>query len=104
MSNPDFPIKDSQSLTFVIKRDSVINYDKFFASSSLCVQFKHTYFQVTSKKRTIRHNLPIQIGFFVYSYAKLRMLSFYYDVLVRYIPRPLFSLCEMDTGFFISII
>jgi len=42
--------------------------------------------------------LPIQIGFFVYSYAKLRMLAFYFDVLVRYIPRPLFSLCEMDTG------
>ncbi|KAL5272070.1 hypothetical protein ACHWQZ_G000321 [Mnemiopsis leidyi] len=25
------------------------------------------------------------------------MLAFYFDVLVRYIPRPLFSLCEMDT-------
>ena len=60
--------------------------------------FINAQFQVMSKKKTVRHNLPIQIGFFVYSYAKLRMLSFYFDVLIRYIPRPLFSLCEMDTG------
>ena len=60
--------------------------------------FISVQFQVMSKKKTVRHNLPIQIGFFVYSYAKLRMLSFYFDVLIRYIPRSLFSLCEMDTG------
>ncbi|KAL5263054.1 hypothetical protein ACHWQZ_G008450 [Mnemiopsis leidyi] len=60
-------------------------------------ELSDTCFEVTSKKKSIRHNLPIQIGFFVYSYAKLRMLAFYFDVLVRYIPRPLFSLCEMDT-------
>ncbi|KAL5265864.1 hypothetical protein ACHWQZ_G002033 [Mnemiopsis leidyi] len=71
----------------------LINHPRFTSLDEL----SDTCFEVTSKKRTIRHNLPIQIGFFVYSYAKLRMLSFYYDVLVRYIPRPLFSLCEMDT-------
>ena len=68
----------------------------------ISISLKLDKIQVTSKKKSIRHNLPIQIGFFVYSYAKLRMLSFYFDVLVRYIPRPFFSLCEMDTGKFES--
>ena len=32
-------------------------------------------------------NLPIQIGFFVYQYAKLRMLEFYYDFMDKFIDR-----------------
>ena len=53
---------------------------------------------VTSKKRRINHNLPVQIGFFVYSYAKLRMLEFFYDVIDRFISRDDYNLLEMDTG------
>ena len=41
--------------------------------------------------------LPLHIGFFVYQYTKLRMLQFYYDFVDRYIERPLFQYCEMDT-------
>ena len=36
-------------------------------------------FEVESCKKTIKLNLTSQIGFFVYQYAKLRMLQFYYD-------------------------
>ena len=54
--------------------------------------------QVTSKKKRINHNLPVQIGFFVYSYAKLRMLEFFYDVIDRFISRDDYNLLEMDTG------
>ena len=54
--------------------------------------------QVTSKKKRINHNLPVQIGFFVYSYAKLRMLEFFYDVIDRVISRDDYNLLEMDTG------
>ena len=36
-------------------------------------------YEVQSCKKTIKLNLPIQVGFFVYQYAKLRMLEFYYD-------------------------
>ncbi|XP_063687079.1 uncharacterized protein LOC134820563 [Bolinopsis microptera] len=71
----------------------LINGPRFSALDEL----SDNCYEVTSRKKSIRHNLPIQIGFFVYSYAKLRMLSFYFDVLVSYIPRPYFSLCEMDT-------
>ena len=41
--------------------------------------------------------LPLHIGFFVYQYAKLLMLQFYYDFVDRYVERPLFQYCEMDT-------
>ena len=39
----------------------------------------------------------MQIGFFVYQNAKLRMLPFYYDVLDKYLDRSDFQYCEMDT-------
>ena len=41
-------------------------------------------------------NLPFQVGFFVYQYAKLRMLQFYYDFFDKYLDRADFQTCEMD--------
>lgn len=49
-------------------------------------------------KKTIKHDLPIQLGFFVYQYAKMRMLAFYYDVVDRFVDRSDFCVLEMDTG------
>ena len=54
-------------------------------------------YEVESCKKTIKLNLPIQVGFFVYQYAKLRMLQFYYDFLDKYLDRADFQTCEMDT-------
>ena len=51
----------------------------------------------TSLPTTITYDLPIQIGFMVYQYVKLKMLRFYYDFLTKYIDRRDFQLCEMDT-------
>lgn len=42
-------------------------------------------------------NLLIQICFFVYQYAKMRMLQFHYDFMDSYIHRSDFEYCEMDT-------
>ena len=53
--------------------------------------------EVTSLLTTITYDLPIQIGFMVYQYAKLKMLMFYYNFLTKYIDRRDFQLCEMDT-------
>ena len=39
----------------------------------------------------------MQIGFFVYQYAKLRMLQFYFDFMDKYLDRRDFQYCEMDT-------
>ena len=53
-------------------------------------------YKIEMNKRVVKYTLPLHIGFFVYQYAKLRMLQFYYDFVDRYIERPLFQYCEMD--------
>ena len=40
-------------------------------------------YEVTSSKARMTYNLPLHIGFFVYQYAKLRMLQFYCDFVDR---------------------
>ena len=40
-------------------------------------------YEVTSSKARMTYDLPHHIGFFVYQYAKLRMLEFYYDFVDR---------------------
>ena len=40
-------------------------------------------YDVTSNKSVVKYTLPLHIGFFVYQYAKLRMLQFYYDFVDR---------------------
>ena len=47
-------------------------------------------------KRTVRHDLPLQIGVAVYSYAKLRMLEFWKFV-HKYLDNDLYQFMEMDT-------
>ena len=42
-------------------------------------------YEVTSSKARVTYDLPHHIGFFVYQYAKLRMLQFYYDFVDRYV-------------------
>ena len=54
-------------------------------------------YEIEMNKSVVKYTLPLHIGFFVYQYAKLRMLQFYYDFVDRYIERPLFQYCEMDT-------
>ncbi|BFZ20032.1 hypothetical protein BsWGS_23071 [Bradybaena similaris] len=54
-------------------------------------------YEVESLRKKVTWDLPSQIGFFVYQYAKLRMLQFYYDFLVEFVDTADFELCEMDT-------
>ena len=42
-------------------------------------------YEVTSNKARVTYDLPLHIRFFVYQYAKLRMLQFYYDFIDRYV-------------------
>ncbi|KAK7093429.1 hypothetical protein V1264_007188 [Littorina saxatilis] len=53
--------------------------------------------EVESTKATVRWNLPNVIGFFVYQYAKLRMLDFHYEVIDKFMDRSDYQLAEMDT-------
>ena len=58
---------------------SCINNKRF---RQLDVVDKDAY-EVTSSKARVTYDLPLHIGFFVYQYAKLRMLQFYYDFVDR---------------------
>jgi hypothetical protein len=53
--------------------------------------------EIESKKKTIKLDTPIQIGFFVLCYGKLRMLEFHFDFVVEVVPRNHFRFLEMDT-------
>ena len=51
-------------------------------------------FEVQSCKKAFKLNLPLQIGFFVYQNAKLRMLQFYYDFLDKYFTGQIFNIVK----------
>lgn len=55
------------------------------------------FYEVENAKKSIKEDLPSHIGFFVYQYAKLRMLQYYHDFLDKYIDPTNFELVEMDT-------
>ena len=56
-----------------------------------------TLFEVQSFKKKIVFDLPLLTVFFVYGYAKLRMLQFYYDCLLEFVDRKNFECLEWDT-------
>ncbi|KAK3087962.1 hypothetical protein FSP39_012874 [Pinctada imbricata] len=62
-----------------------------------CTQLNNDVYEIEMSKNTIRLDLPIQIGYFVLQYGKLRMLEFYYDFMDAYCDRKDFAYCEMDT-------
>ena len=52
------------------------------------------YYEIEKSKPELTLSLPIQIGYFILQYAKLRMLQFYYDFLDKFIDRADFQYCE----------
>ena len=60
-------------------------------------QLDRNLFEVELNKKTIRYDMPIQVGFFVLNYAKLRMLNFYYDFVDKFVGRSNFEYCQTDT-------
>ena len=60
-------------------------------------QLTETTYEVVLAKSKSKWDLPIQIGYFVYQYAKLRMLEFHYDCFDKYLDRSKYQLCETDT-------
>ncbi|WAR06799.1 hypothetical protein MAR_016757 [Mya arenaria] len=62
-----------------------------------CLDQEEQYYEIEMSKRKIKLDLPIQLGYFILQYAKLRMLEFYYDFMDVYVDRRDFEYCEMDT-------
>ena len=88
--------KDRQtSIAFVNDHniDKFINSPRFQRAKELDTGL----YEVESKKRIIRWNMPYQIAFFVYGLAKLRMLQFYYDFINKFINPEDIHLLETDT-------
>ena len=76
------------------KAASLMVNDKRFRQLEIVVD---DAYEVEMNKKTVKYTLPVHVGFFVLQYAKMRMLQFYYDFIIRYVERPLFQYCEMDT-------
>lgn len=62
-----------------------------------CLDLEEQYCELEMAKRVIKMDLPIQLGYYILQYAKLRMLEFYYDFTDVYVDRSDFEFCEMDT-------
>lgn len=57
-------------------------------------------YEVKSMPKNIKLDLPIHIAFCVYQYAKLKMLEFHFDFVVKYIDERKFQLCYTGTTTF----
>jgi hypothetical protein len=62
-----------------------------------CLDAEKEFYELEMAKKTILMDIPVQLAYFVLQYAKLRILSFYYDFIDRFINRSDFEYCEMDT-------
>ena len=56
-----------------------------------------TLYEITSLKKVIKQNMPVQGAAMIFSQAKLRMLQFVYDFIDKYIDRKDYQLCYTDT-------
>lgn len=56
-------------------------------------------YEIESMRMKVKWDLPAHIGFFVYKYAKLRMLQYYYDFYVQFVEKSNFELSKIDTAF-----
>lgn len=55
-------------------------------------------YEIESIPSRVHLDIPIQLGVTILNYAKLHMLQFYYNFMLKYFQREKFELCEMDTG------
>ena len=53
--------------------------------------------EVEMGKKRVNWNLPLQVGLFIYSKAKLFVLRFYYECIKVFFNEEDYELCEMDT-------
>ena len=62
------------------KAASLMANDKRFRQLEIVVD---DAYEVEMNKKTVKYTLPVHVGFFVLQYAKIRMLQFYYDFIIR---------------------
>lgn len=60
-------------------------------------ELDNDHFEIELAKNRLNLDLPIQIGYFVLQYAKLRMPEFYFDCIDKFCSRQDFEFMSMDT-------
>ena len=75
----------------------LINESRFRSLNVIKAEEIPDLYEVKMRKKSHSMDLPVHIGFFVYSYAKLKMLQFYYDLVDKFVDRSNFEYCQMDT-------
>ena len=55
------------------------------------------FYDMEKAKKSINLTLPIHLGVFILNYTKLKMLTFYFDFINKFLSRQDFEYCEMDT-------
>ncbi len=63
---------------------------------SMC-ELDEDYFEGEFANSRITMDMPLQLGYSILQYAKLHMLAYYYDFVLKYVDRADFELLEMDT-------
>ena len=77
------------------KASMMINSQRFKKITTL--NEEEELYEIELKKKVLNMNIPLQIGFTILQYAKLRMLEMYYDFIDYFFDRKDFELGEMDT-------
>ena len=86
-------ISSYQDVFYVEDSSKLINNRRFKSQTPITNKLT----EVNLAKDKLYWKVPIQIGFFILQYAKLRMLEFYYDCLMKYISKKNIELIEIDT-------
>ena len=96
------------SLLMIVSKFENVTFVKSHHQARMCVNnnlFKSMstiseedeIFEVHNSKKRIVHDNPVQLGYFILQYAKLKMLEFYYNFLMTYIDVSDFAFLQMDT-------
>lgn len=75
------------------KINEMINNRRFISLTEL----DEGYCEISMKKKKILMDIPITIGYVILQNSKLRLLSYYYDFIDKYIDRSDFELIQCDT-------
>ena len=81
-----------------VEAKSSVNDPRFLSFT----QLDSDIYEVKCSKQSICYDLPLHIGFFVYGYAKLVLLRFYFEFLDHFFSRRDFALiqCDKDSLYF----
>ena len=83
------------NVKYLINKSKVCKFINSSVFKNMNKLGQHLY-EVETYKTCISVDTPIQIGFFILQYTKLRMLEFYYDCLNLYLKKNSFELTQTD--------